>query len=56
MSATPVQEAAPMCFACGEDNPVGLKIRFHFDGQVCTAEFTPGENHVGSITRHQPTP
>ena len=36
-----------MCFACGEDNPVGLKIRFEFDGEVCTAEFTPGENHVG---------
>ncbi len=36
-----------MCFACGEDNPVGLKIRFEFDGETCTAEFTPGENHVG---------
>ncbi len=36
-----------MCFACGEDNPVGLKIRFEFDGEICTAEFTPNENHVG---------
>ncbi len=36
-----------MCFACGEDNPVGLKIRFEFDGKTCTAEFTPNENHVG---------
>ena len=40
-------EAAPMCFACGPDNPIGLKIKFHVDGDVCTAEFTPGENHVG---------
>ncbi len=40
-------EAAPMCFACGQDNPVGLKIRFDVDGDVCTAEFTPNENHVG---------
>lgn len=40
-------EAAPMCFACGQDNPIGLKIHFHFDGEVCTAEFTPNENHVG---------
>ena len=40
-------EAAPMCFACGPDNPVGLKIRFDVDGDVCTAEFTPNENHVG---------
>ena len=40
-------EAAPMCFACGQDNPVGLKIRFNVDGDVCTADFTPNENHVG---------
>ena len=40
-------EAAPMCFACGQDNPIGLKIHFHFDGETCTAEFTPNENHVG---------
>ncbi|MDJ0905327.1 MAG: PaaI family thioesterase [Woeseiaceae bacterium] len=40
-------EAAPMCFACGPDNPIGLRIRFDVDGDVCTAEFTPGENHVG---------
>jgi len=42
-----VIEAAPMCFACGPDNPIGLKIHFKFDGEVCTAEFTPNENHVG---------
>jgi acyl-coenzyme A thioesterase PaaI-like protein len=40
-------EAATMCFACGSDNPIGLKINFHVDGDVCTAEFTPNENHVG---------
>jgi len=40
-------EAATMCFACGPDNPIGLKIDFHVDGDVCTAEFTPNENHVG---------
>ena len=40
-------EAAPMCFACGVDNPIGLQIEFHVDGDVCTAEFTPNENHVG---------
>ena len=40
-------EAATMCFACGPDNPIGLKINFHVDGDVCTAEFTPDENHVG---------
>lgn len=40
-------EAAPMCFACGQDNPIGLKIKFIVDGTTCTAEFTPNENHVG---------
>lgn len=40
-------EVATMCFACGKDNPVGLQIGFNFDGEVCSAEFTPGENHVG---------
>ena len=36
-----------MCFACGKDNPIGLRIEFHIDGDVCTAEFTPDANHVG---------
>jgi len=40
-------EAAPMCFACGPDNPIGLQIDFHVTGDECTAEFTPNENHVG---------
>lgn len=40
-------EAATMCFACGVDNPIGLKIDFDFDGERCTAQFTPGANHVG---------
>jgi acyl-coenzyme A thioesterase PaaI-like protein len=36
-----------MCFACGQDNPIGLKIHFAMDGDVCRAEFTPGAAHVG---------
>jgi acyl-coenzyme A thioesterase PaaI-like protein len=40
-------EAATMCFACGPDNPIGLRIRFQMDGGVCTGEFTPEETHVG---------
>ena len=43
----PGLEAATMCFACGKDNPIGLRIEFHLDGNVCTAEFTPDGNHVG---------
>ena len=40
-------EAAPMCFACGKDNPIGLRITFNVEGNECTAEFTPNQNHVG---------
>ena len=36
-----------MCFACGVNNPIGLKINFECEGGVCRAEFTPNENHVG---------
>ncbi|MFT5139909.1 MAG: acyl-coenzyme A thioesterase PaaI-like protein [Lysobacterales bacterium] len=40
-------ETAPMCFACGPDNPIGLKIRFKVEEGVCTGRFTPNGNHVG---------
>ena len=36
-----------MCFACGQDNPVGLHIVFECEGDTCQAEFTPNRNHVG---------
>ncbi len=36
-----------MCFGCGQDNPIGLKLKFTWDGQTASAEFTPGENHQG---------
>lgn len=38
---------ARMCFACGKENPIGLKIDFQYDGDFCTGEFTGTENHVG---------
>ena len=45
-SDAPIEDA-PMCFACGQANPIGLRIRFELkDGEV-TAEFTANENHVG---------
>ena len=48
LSDTNQIEAAPMCFACGQDNPIGLKIPFTLndDGTVM-ASFTATENHVG---------
>lgn len=34
-----------VCFACGRDNPIGLKLDFHLDGERAVAEFTPGHWH-----------
>jgi len=37
-----------MCFACGADNPIGLKIRFTLDeAGHCIGRFTPEAVHVG---------
>lgn len=35
------------CFVCGESNPLGLKLRFHTDGQTVTTRFTPRPEHIG---------
>ena len=35
------------CFVCGESNPIGLKLRFHTDGRVVQARFTPRPEHIG---------
>jgi acyl-coenzyme A thioesterase PaaI-like protein len=40
-------KAATMCFACGPDNPIGLRIRFQLEDGKCTGVFTPEETHVG---------
>ena len=40
-------ERANHCFVCGDANPVGLRVKFRLDGEVCRAEFTPDERHQG---------
>jgi uncharacterized protein (TIGR00369 family) len=42
------QPNSQMCFACGLENPIGLKMAFYEDdnGRV-TAQFTPGDQHQG---------
>ena len=35
------------CFVCGPDNPIGLKVRFRLEEDLCLAEFTPDERHAG---------
>jgi acyl-coenzyme A thioesterase PaaI-like protein len=41
------REDADNCFVCGPDNPIGLRIPFVFEGDVCRATFVPNENHAG---------
>lgn len=36
-----------MCFACGQKNPIGLKLNFTWDGKVARTEFTPDKFHQG---------
>jgi uncharacterized protein (TIGR00369 family) len=35
------------CFACGEKNPIGLKLSFSWDGETLRAAFTPQKSHQG---------
>jgi len=39
--------AAKICFACGRENPIGLKLKPVYDGEQVIAEFTAGEFHQG---------
>ena len=36
-----------MCFGCGQDNPIGLKLDFRWDGKTARAEFTPSKLYQG---------
>ncbi len=38
---------AHQCFACGPENPIGLRLRFVQDGGRVRAEFTPGPQYQG---------
>jgi acyl-coenzyme A thioesterase PaaI-like protein len=42
------QPNSQMCFVCGLENPIGLKMAFYEDdeGRV-VAKFTPGDEHQG---------
>jgi acyl-coenzyme A thioesterase PaaI-like protein len=42
-----LESRANRCFVCGPGNPIGLHVRFRLEDDVCLAEFTPGEEHVG---------
>jgi acyl-coenzyme A thioesterase PaaI-like protein len=35
------------CFGCGQENPIGLKLKFHEEGKGVKAEFVAGEQYQG---------
>ena len=41
------QNEFPMCFACGKDNPVGLKLKIVKDGDESRGEFSVSELYQG---------
>ena len=36
-----------MCFACGQNNPIGLKLTFDFEDGKYVTRFTPRREHQG---------
>ena len=42
-----IDENYSMCFGCGQDNPIGLKLIFDWDGKTAMAEFTPTKLYQG---------
>ncbi len=38
-----------LCFGCGQNNPIGLKLNFKWDGKQVRAEFTPNKFHQGWV-------
>jgi acyl-coenzyme A thioesterase PaaI-like protein len=41
------EKSPNMCFGCGPNNPIGLKLKFRWDGKTARAEFVPDERHQG---------
>jgi acyl-coenzyme A thioesterase PaaI-like protein len=41
------QANSRMCFVCGLENPIGLKVIFEEEGKRVWAKFTPREEHQG---------
>lgn len=41
------EKSLAMCFGCGPDNPIGLKLKFKWDNKTARAEFIPNKSHQG---------
>jgi beta-phosphoglucomutase family hydrolase len=42
-----IDERYSLCFGCGRDNPIGLKLNFDWDGKTARAEFMPTKLYQG---------
>ena len=40
-------KSAGLCIGCGQNNPLGLKLNFKWDGKTARAEFTPTKFYQG---------
>ena len=43
----PVEIRDSMCFGCSSQNPIGLKLKFTQEGNVCRSVFTSTREHEG---------
>ncbi len=41
----PLKDEHNICFGCSPNNPIGLKMVFEHDGEVCRSRFTTGPEH-----------
>lgn len=37
----------PNCFGCGQNNPIGLRLKYRREGDRVATDFTPGDDHQG---------
>ena len=47
MASEAAPKEYPLCFGCGQANPIGLRLDLQADGEGLTAEFVPREEHQG---------
>lgn len=43
----PLKDGDHMCFACSPNNPIGLKLVFENEGDICRTSFVAGPEHQG---------
>lgn len=37
----------PLCFGCGQANPIGLRLQYRHEGETLVTEFVPKDVHQG---------